>query len=77
MNAHFEILDNTERDNEVKKLKEIKVCNLKFEFFRVANGTAISKATSKFFLRKIHLSTRKRTRANGGCLGFRKRGRTW
>ena len=46
MNAQFEIFDNTERDNEVKKLKEIKVCNnQKFEFFRVARkGTAISKA---------------------------------
>jgi hypothetical protein len=46
VNAQFEIFDNTERDNEVKKLKEIKVCKSnKFEFFRVAKqGTAISKA---------------------------------
>ena len=36
MNAHFEIIDNTERDNEVKKLKEIKVCNyLNSSFFEL------------------------------------------
>ena len=38
MNAHFEIIDNTERDNEVKKLKRdysLYKSN-KFEFFRVA-----------------------------------------
>ena len=26
MNAHFEFFDNTERDNEVRSLKEIIVC---------------------------------------------------
>ena len=32
----FEIIDNTERDNEVKKLKEIKVCNyLNSSFFEL------------------------------------------
>ena len=38
VNAHFEIIDNTERDNEVKKLKRdysLYKSN-KFEFFRVA-----------------------------------------
>ena len=34
----FEIIDNTERDNEVKKLKrDYSLYKSKFEFFRVAN----------------------------------------
>ena len=46
MNAQFEIFDNTERDNEVKKLKEIIVCIIRnSSFFELRKiGTAISKA---------------------------------
>ena len=33
MNAHFEFIDNTERDNEVKKLKEIIVCIIEIRVF--------------------------------------------
>ena len=37
MNAHFEIIDNTERDNEVKEVKrDYSLYKSKFEFFRVA-----------------------------------------
>ncbi len=32
---HLKFIDNTERDNEVKKLKEIIVCNLIESFFEV------------------------------------------
>ena len=35
------IIDNTERDNEVKKKKRLSLIS-KFEFFRVAKRTAIS-----------------------------------
>ena len=42
------LFDKFERDyNEVKKL-EIKVCNIEFEFFRVALGTAISYRQTSF-----------------------------
>ena len=37
VNAHFEIIDNTERDNEVKKLKEIIVCITNSSFFELRN----------------------------------------
>ena len=35
MNAHFEIIDNTERDNEVKEVKEIIVCITNSSFFEL------------------------------------------
>ena len=51
--CEFEIIDNTERDNEVKKLKEIKVCKSKFEFFRVANmGLQFQGKRVKNYLRR-------------------------
>ena len=36
------IFENTERDNEVKKNLEIKVCNINSSFFELHIGTAIS-----------------------------------
>ena len=33
MNAHFEFFDNTERDNEVRSLKEIIVCIIEIRVF--------------------------------------------
>ena len=35
VNAHFEIIDNTERDNEVKEVKEIIVCITNSSFFEL------------------------------------------
>ena len=43
--GNTKFIDNTERDNEVKKLKEIIVCIIRIRVFSSCElGTAISKA---------------------------------
>ena len=54
---------NDERDNEVKKKEKI-VCIIKYRDYD------FKRDEKKFISREV-------TRANGGCLGFWRRGRTW
>ena len=67
MEKGTEIFENIERENEVKRRKKlISLRNENDKFFRFGDYN---------FKAKKH--SRKRIRANGGCLGFWRRGRTW
>ena len=51
VSAQFEFIDNTERDNEVRSLKEIIVCIrvVNSSFFELRKGLQFQRQTSKKF----------------------------
>ena len=65
-----QIIDNIGKDNEVKQHEKQKN---KFSYLK-DGGTAISRRERES---EVKHSEEKVTRADGGCLGFRRRRRTW
>ena len=66
-----QIIDNIGKDNEVKAKKEKTRSSARNSGTAISRQKANAKANVRFTQRE------KVTRADGGCLGFRRRGRTW